>query len=85
MPKVNRKEIEECPGPKGEGCQFKAAPDSRDLRVKGYDDVFRCAVCTEIHNELVFAAQKPDVSAKAQLQAKVRLGGGMMTAGGKDE
>ncbi len=85
MPKVDQHMIKECPGPRDEGCNFKGAPDHRDLRVKGYDDVERCVVCTEIHNELVFAAQKPDVSAKAQLQAKVRLGGGLMTDGGEDD
>ena len=85
MPKVNRHQIEECPGPKGEGCKFIDAPDSSDVRVKGYDDVFRCVCCTEIRTELVFNAQKPDVSAKGQLQAKVRLGGGMMTEGSTDD
>ncbi|KKL84165.1 hypothetical protein LCGC14_1967470 [marine sediment metagenome] len=85
MPKVDRYQIDECPGPRNEGCKFTDAPDSKDVRLKGYDDVFRCTCCTEIHNELVFNAQKPDVSAKAQLQAKVRLGGGHMTAGGDDD
>ena len=82
----SKQEIKPCPGPTRErGCQFERAADANDLRLKGYDDVWRCVHCTRIHTELTFDATPIEPDAAKRLQAQVRARGGHMTVEGKDD
>lgn len=49
MPKVSEQELEPCAGTPLKTCGRKADP-----AIKGYDGLWRCMRCNEIHAELVF-------------------------------